>query len=66
MAKKTRAARRETFVVASKVKSYVREKGYNVSSELVNELSARAQELLDSAAKRCEGNGRRTVRTFDV
>lgn len=65
MAKK-RAARRETFVVASKVKSYVREKGYNVSSELVAELSKRAQELLERAAKRCEGNGRRTVRTFDV
>ncbi len=65
MAKK-RAARRETFVVASKVKSYVREKGYNVSSELVTELSNRAQDLLDRAAKRCQGNGRRTVRTFDV
>ena len=66
MAKKTRAARRETFVVASKVKSYVREKGYNVSSELVAELSNRAQTLLDSAGKRCEGNGRRTVRKFDI
>ena len=66
MAKKVRAARRETFVVASKVKSYVREKGMNVSSELVSELSKRAQELLDRAAKRCEGNGRKTVRTFDV
>ena len=66
MAKKTRAARRETFVVASKVKSYVREKGYNVSSELVAELSRRAQELLDRASSRCEGNGRRTVRPFDV
>jgi histone H3/H4 len=63
---KKRAARRETFVVASKVKSYVREKGFNVSSELVAELSNRAQELLDRAAKRCQGNGRRTVRTFDV
>lgn len=66
MAKKARAARRETFVVASKVKSYVRQKGYNVSSELVAELSRRAQELLDRAAKRCEGNGRRTVRPFDL
>ena len=66
MAKKTRAARRETFVVASKVKSYVREKGFNVSSELVAELSNRAQALLDSASKRCEGTGRRTVRPFDI
>lgn len=66
MAKKTRAARRETFVVASKVKSYVREKGFNVSSELVAELSNRAQQLLDAGAKRCDGNGRRTVRPFDL
>jgi histone H3/H4 len=65
MAKK-RAARRETFVVASTVKSYVRGKGFNVSSELVAELSKRAQELLDRAAKRCEGNGRRTVRPSDL
>jgi len=63
---KKRAARRETFVVASKVKSYVREKGYNVASDLVTALSNRAQELLDRAAKRCEGNGRRTVRPFDL
>jgi hypothetical protein len=62
----TRAARKETFVVASKVKSYVRSKGFNVSSELVAELSRRAQELLDRATKRCEGNGRRTVRPFDL
>jgi hypothetical protein len=66
VAKKTRAARRETFVVASKVKSYVRAKGYNVSSELVAELSNRAQDLLDRAADRCKKNGRRTVRKFDV
>jgi hypothetical protein len=63
---KVRAARRETFVVASKVKSYVRGKGYNVSSDLVEALSKKAQELLDAAAKRCEGNGRRTVRPFDI
>jgi hypothetical protein len=66
VAKKTRAARRETFVVASKVKSYVREKGYNVASDLVVELSRRAQELLDRAGTRCKNNGRRTVRPFDV
>jgi hypothetical protein len=61
-----RAPRRETFVVASKVKSYVRAHGLNVSSELVDELSRRAQELLDAGARRCEQNGRRTVRRFDV
>lgn len=64
--KRKRAPRRETFVVASKVKSYVRSKGLNVSSELVAELSRRTQQLLDRAAARCEGNLRRTVRPFDL
>ncbi len=67
MAKKqARAARKETFVVASKVKGYVRSKGYNVSSDLVEALSQRTQKLLDAAAARCENNGRRTVRPFDL
>lgn len=64
--KQVRAPRKETFVVASKVKSYVRQKGYNVSSDLVEALSQKAQKLLDAAAARCEGNGRRTVRPFDL
>jgi len=65
VAKKARA-RRDVFVVASSVKNYVRGKGYNVSSQLLAELSERTKALLDEAAKRCEGNGRRTVRPFDV
>ncbi|MBI3722399.1 hypothetical protein HY251_00360 [bacterium] len=57
---------RDTFVVASKVKSYVRGKDLMASSELANGLSARVQELLDGAITRCEGNGRRTVRPVDL
>lgn len=67
MAKKqARAPRKETFVVASKVKSYVRRKGYNVSSDLVEALSQKTQRILDAAAERCKDNGRRTVRSFDL
>lgn len=57
---------RDTFVVASKVKSYVRGKDLMASSELSEALSRRVQELLDRAIERCNGNGRRTVRPHDL
>jgi hypothetical protein len=66
VAKSSRSPRRETLIVASKVRSYVRSLGFNASSELAQELSRRAQELLDRASVRCEKNGRRTVRPFDL
>jgi histone H3/H4 len=48
------------------VKSYVRGRAFMASSDLPAALSARIQELLDRAIERCEGNGRRTVRSVDV
>ncbi len=57
---------RDTFVVASKVKTYVRSKDLMASSELSDALSKRVQELLDRAIERCNGNGRRTVRPHDL
>jgi histone H3/H4 len=57
---------RDTFVVASKVKSYVRSKELMASSELADALSRRVQGLLDDAIARCNGNGRRTVRPVDL
>jgi len=65
-AKKGRAGGRDTFVVASKVKTYVRGKSLMASSELSDALSRRVQELLDLACERCNGNGRRTVRPVDL
>lgn len=60
------AGGRDTFVVASKVKTYVRGNKLMASSELADALSKRVQELLDRAIARCEGNGRRTVRPVDL
>lgn len=57
---------RDTFVVASKVKTYVRSKELMASSELPEALSKRVQDLIDRAISRCEGNGRRTVRPVDL
>lgn len=57
---------RDTFVVASKVKTYVRGKELMASSELADALSKKVQDLLDHAITRCNGNGRRTVRPVDL
>jgi histone H3/H4 len=64
---------RDTFVVASKVKSYVRsqispldEKPLMASSELSDALSALVEELLDKAVDRCNKNGRKVVRPVDL
>lgn len=61
-----RKSGRDTFVVASKVKSFVRGKGLMASRELPDALSAAAQRLLEEAVHRCTKNGRRTVRPHDV
>jgi histone H3/H4 len=70
MARKKKGGRtpggRNTFVVASKVKSYVRQKSFMASSELADALSHRVQALLDDAIVRCNNNGRRTVRPHDI
>ena len=63
---KKAAGGRDTFVVASKVKSYVRGKSLMASSELSDALSRKVQALLDDAIERCNGNGRRTVRPVDL
>jgi histone H3/H4 len=60
------AGGRSTFVVASKVKSYVRQKTFMASSELADALSQRVQGMLDEAIVRCQQNGRRTVRPHDL
>jgi hypothetical protein len=57
---------RDTFVVASKVKTYVRGKELMASSELPEALSLRIQSLIDHGIERCRGNGRRTVRPVDL
>ncbi len=57
---------RETFVVASKVKNFVRGKKLMAAKELPDALSHAVQKLLDQAVERCTKNGRRTVRAHDL
>jgi histone H3/H4 len=65
MAKK-RAPRKESFSVASKIKEYVRSKGYCAGSDLPDAVSTKVVELLDAAIERTESNGRKTVRSGDL
>ena len=65
MAKK-RAPRKESYSVASKIKDYVRSRGYCAGSDLPDAVSQKVVELLDGAIRRTESNGRKTVRAEDL
>lgn len=52
--------------MASKIKEYVRSKGYCAGSDLPDEVSKKVVEMLDKAIERTEANGRKTVRAEDL
>jgi histone H3/H4 len=57
----------EILVVASKVKSYIKEKGQmNTSGDVPEELSKRVAALLDKAVENAKADGRKTVMDRDV
>ncbi len=64
-AKKT-AAPREVLVVASKVKEYIKALDLQSSADVVPALSDKIYAILDAAAERTKGNGRATVRPYDL
>jgi hypothetical protein len=57
---------RETLVVGSKVKAYIKANGYKCSGDLIQALSNSVHEALDGAMSRCDGNKRATVRPVDL
>ena len=61
-----KSASKETLVVASKVKAYVKGKGMMSSSELIEALSGSVYTLLDAAMARTEANRRSTVKAQDL
>ncbi|MHC4547982.1 MAG: hypothetical protein ACYTEZ_04325 [Planctomycetota bacterium] len=65
-AAKKRRASRETLVVGSKVKAYIKTKGYKCSGDLIEALSNTVHTALDGAMSRCDGNKRATVRPVDL
>ena len=62
MAKK----QRETLVVASKVKAYVKSKKMMTSSDALTALSDKVYCILDAATARTKANRRSTVKPQDL
>ncbi|MBK7893089.1 MAG: hypothetical protein IPJ84_20205 [Bdellovibrionales bacterium] len=69
MAKKAKkggkAGKGEVLVIASKMKDAIRKQGCNVSSDVVDALSAKIHSMIGEACGRCKDNGRKTVRGYD-
>lgn len=59
-------AEKEILVVVSKVKEYVKEKGFMTSADAVPELSNKVYELIDKAIERTKENGRQTIKPQDL
>jgi hypothetical protein len=64
--KKSKAATKEILIVGSKMKDVVKAAGCMSSGDLIEALSNKVHELLTSAAERAKGNGRSTVRPYDL
>lgn len=57
---------KETLVVGSKVKDFIKENDLRSDGDLVDALSGKVEEILKSAMSRCKDNGRSTVRPCDL
>jgi len=62
MAKKEK----ESLVVASKIRAYIRSKKMMTSSEALGAVSDKVYEMLDAAIVRTKGNRRSTVKAQDL
>ena len=65
MAKKS-AKKKESLVVASKVKAYIKSKKMMTSSDALEALSNKVYCILDSAIERTKANRRSTVKPQDL
>ncbi|MCB1326667.1 MAG: hypothetical protein H7A21_14265 [Spirochaetales bacterium] len=59
------ADEKETLIVASKTKAYIKSQGCMVSSDALDELNRKVYDLLDNAIKRTKDNKRSTLRAHD-
>jgi hypothetical protein len=65
-AKKAKSGPREILIVGSKMKDVVKGAGCMSSGDLIEALSEKVHELLSNATARAKGNGRSTVRPYDL
>ena len=63
---KSSCANKEVLVVASKVKAYIRSKGYMCGSDAIGKLSCNIYCMMDAAMERATANRRSTVKAQDV
>jgi hypothetical protein len=73
MAKSAKAAKKggkggskEILIVGSKMKDVVKAAGCMSSGDLIEALSAKVHEIIANATERAKGNGRSTVRPYDL
>ncbi|MFC1795060.1 hypothetical protein ACFL3Q_15925 [Planctomycetota bacterium] len=59
-------ADKETLVVASKVKAYIKSQNMMTSSDAIAALSDKVCTVLDSAVARAKANRRSTVKPHDL
>jgi hypothetical protein len=64
--KKASGGTKEILVVGTKVKDVVKNAGLQSSGELIEAVSAKVHAILTAAAERAAGNGRKTVRAYDL
>ena len=64
--KKSKPAKKDVLVVASKVKAYMHAKKMNTSADAIATLSGQVYSMLDAAAERTKANGRKTVKPQDI
>lgn len=64
MAKATKA--KEVLVVGTKVKDVIKNAKLQSSGELIQAISDHVHHLLADACERAKGNGRKTVRPYDL
>ena len=65
-AKKATRKSKEMLLVGSKTKEALKGRKYNVSSDALDALNEHVYWLIDQAQKRCEANGRKTIRPYDL
>ena len=67
MAKKKAAKKPAyTFIVKSAVQAYAKKNKMMVGSDSYDALNAKIEEILKSGAARCKGNGRKTLKAYDL
>jgi hypothetical protein len=59
-------ANKESLVVASKIKAYIKSKGMMTSSDALEALSDKVYCMLDTAIARTQANRRSTVKAQDL